>query len=68
MGIIPVSRCKVREMAGDTLNYHIYTRATPMDMIVSTITAGIYTPTTTTVTIPDEKYKRNTNRRVRRKD
>ncbi len=68
LGIIPVKRCKIEEMVGDTINYHVYTRATPTDMIVSTLTIGIYTPTTTTVTIPDERFGKNTNRRVRRKD
>ncbi|MCR9153944.1 MAG: Bor family protein [Bacteroidetes bacterium] len=68
MGVIPVKRCKVDEMVGDTINYHVYTRATPTDMVVSTLTIGIYTPTTTTVTMPNEKYRRKTNRKVKRKD
>ncbi|QNR24056.1 Bor/Iss family lipoprotein [Croceimicrobium hydrocarbonivorans] len=67
-GVIPVKRCHIDQMVGDTLNYEIYTRSTPQDMIVSTLTIGIYTPTTTTVTIPDEIYKRNTNRKVKRKE
>lgn len=67
-GIIPIKRAKIEEMVGDTINYHVYTRATPEDMAVSALTLGIYTPTTTTVIIPAERYKRSTNRRVRRKD
>ncbi len=68
MGVIPVKRCKVDQMVGDTANYHVYTRSTPTDMIVSTLTVGLYTPTTTTVTLPAEKYVGNTNRRIRRRD
>lgn len=67
-GVIPVQRAKIEEMVGDTINYHVYTRATPEDMIVSTLTLGIYTPTTTTVTIPAERYRGNTNSRVIRRD
>lgn len=67
-GIIPIKRAKIDQMVGDTINYHVYTRATPEDMIVSALTLGIYTPTTTTVIIPAERFKRSTNRRIRRKD
>ena len=67
-GLIPVQRAKVETMVGDTVNYEVYTRMSPTDMFVSTLTIGIYTPTTTTVIIPAEKYKRNTNRKVRRRE
>lgn len=66
-GLIPVKRSKLEVLAGDTINYEVYTRMTPQDMFVSTLTIGIYTPTTTTVTLPAEKLKRNTNRKVKRR-
>lgn len=66
-GLVPIKRAKIETMVGDTINYQVYTRMTPQDIIVSTLTIGVYTPTTTTVRIPAEKFGRNTNRGVRRR-
>ncbi len=67
-GLIPIKRSKLETLVGDTINYEVYTRMTPQDMFVSALTIGFYTPTTTTVTLPAEKLKRNTNRKVRRRE
>ncbi|MBX2843946.1 MAG: Bor family protein, partial [Flammeovirgaceae bacterium] len=49
-GLAPVGVSDSREMAGGAENYEVRTRQTFVNGLVSAITFGLYTPTTTTVT------------------
>lgn len=49
-GLAPVNVSDSKEMAGGAKNYSVYTRQTFVNGLLSAITFGIYTPTTTTVT------------------
>ena len=49
-GLAPIKTAQPEEMAGDAKNYTVKTRFTFLDYLLSSITYGIYTPTTTTVT------------------
>ncbi len=48
-GLAPVGVSDSKKMAGDNENYEVTTRQTFVNGLVSAITFGIYTPTTTTV-------------------
>ena len=50
MGLIPVGRSDSKEMAGEATDYSVKTRQTFVNGLLMSITFGIYTPTTTTVT------------------
>lgn len=49
-GLAPVGVSDSKQMAGETENYTVYTRQSFVNGLISGITFGIYTPTTTTVT------------------
>lgn len=49
-GLAPVGVSDSKEMAGDATDYKVTTRQTFVNGLVSALTFGIYTPTTTTVT------------------
>lgn len=49
-GLAPVGVSDSKQMAGDAENYSVHTRQSFVNGLVSAITFGIYTPTTTTVT------------------
>ena len=49
-GLAPVGVSSSKQMAGEAENYTVQTRLTFVNGLVSAITFGIYTPTTTTVT------------------
>ena len=48
-GLAPVGVSNSKEMAGGAENYQVTTRQTFVNGLVSGLTFGIYTPTTTTV-------------------
>ena len=48
-GLAPVNVSDSKQMAGGAENYSIHTRQTFVNGLVSALTWGIYTPTTTTV-------------------
>lgn len=60
MGLIPLKRADINTLHQDSLNYEFHSRQTFPDMLVSVLTAGIYTPSTTTVYVPKTKYKKET--------
>ncbi len=49
-GLAPVGVSDSKQMADGAENYTVFTRQTFVNGLVSAITLGIYTPTTTTVT------------------
>ena len=49
-GLAPISTAQPEEMAKGAKDYTVKTRFTFIDYLLSTITYGVYTPTTTTVT------------------
>lgn len=49
-GLAPVSVSDSKQMADGAENYTVFTRQTFVNGLVSALTFGIYTPTTTTVT------------------
>ncbi len=49
-GLAPVGVSDSREMAAGAQNYTVHTRQTFVNGLVSSLTFGLYTPTTTTVT------------------
>lgn len=49
-GLAPIGVSDSKKMAGGAKNYTIHTRQTFINGLVSALTWGIYTPTTTTVT------------------
>jgi|LGOV01.1.fsa_nt_gb hypothetical protein len=49
-GLAPVSVSDSKEMAGGAESYDIHTRQTFVNGVISGVTFGLYTPTTTTVT------------------
>lgn len=49
-GLVPVATANVKEMAGDAQNYSITVTHSFVDGLLSAITGGLYTPTTTIVT------------------
>jgi len=49
-GLAPVGVSDSKQMAGDATDYTVFTRESFVNGLVSGITFGIYTPTTTTVT------------------
>ena len=49
-GLAPVGVSDSKQMAGGAENYNVRTRQTFVNGLVSSLTFGIYTPTTTTVT------------------
>ncbi|MDR6300035.1 Bor family protein [Mesonia maritima] len=49
-GLAPVGVSDSKEMAGGAENYTVHTRQTFVNGLVSSLTFGMYTPTTTTVT------------------
>ena len=49
-GLAPVGVSDSKAMAGGAENYTVHTRQSFVNGLVSAITFGIYTPTTTTVT------------------
>ncbi|RNA60840.1 hypothetical protein D1631_02250 [Chryseobacterium nematophagum] len=49
-GIAPVGVSDSKQMAGDAENYTVLTRQTFINGLITLVTLGIYTPTTTTVT------------------
>ncbi|WP_179352477.1 Bor family protein [Winogradskyella vidalii] len=49
-GLAPVGVSDSKQMAGGAENYTVHTRQSFVNGLVSAITFGIYTPTTTTVT------------------
>lgn len=49
-GLVPISTANVKEMAGDAKNYSITVTHSFIDGLLSAITGGLYTPTTTIVT------------------
>ncbi len=50
LGLAPVGVSNSKEMADGAENYTVYTRQSFVNGLVSGLTFGIYTPTTTTVT------------------
>jgi hypothetical protein len=50
LGLAPVGVSNSKQMADGAENYTVYTRQSFVNGLVSAITFGIYTPTTTTVT------------------
>ncbi|MCS6917555.1 MAG: Bor family protein [Chitinophagales bacterium] len=48
-GLAPVGTSNVKEMVGDAENYQIVIQHTFVDGLISAITLGLYTPTTTIV-------------------
>lgn len=49
-GLAPVGVSDSKEMANGAQNYTVHTRQTFVNGLVSALTFGLYTPTTTTVT------------------
>jgi hypothetical protein len=49
-GLAPIGVSDSKQMANGAQNYEVFTRQTFVNGLVSGITLGIYTPTTTTVT------------------
>ncbi len=49
-GLAPVKVSDSKKMAGGAENYTVHTRQTFVNGLISALTWGIYTPTTTTVT------------------
>lgn len=49
-GLAPVGVSDSKEMAGGAENYTVFTRHSFVNGLVSALTFGLYTPTTTTVT------------------
>lgn len=49
-GLAPVGVSDSKQMAGEAENYTVETRQTFINGLISALTWGIYTPTTTTVT------------------
>lgn len=49
-GLAPVGVSDSKQMANGAKNYTVFTRQTFVNGLVSALTFGIYTPTTTTVT------------------
>ncbi len=49
-GLAPVGVSDAKEMANGTENYTVHTRQSFLNGLVSALTLGLYTPTTTTVT------------------
>ena len=49
-GLAPLSQADATEMAGDATDYTVNIKHSFVDGLLSIITFGIYTPTTTTVT------------------
>lgn len=49
-GLAPVGVSDAKQMAGGAENYTVHTRHSFINGLVASLTAGIYTPTTTTVT------------------
>lgn len=49
-GLVPVAIADVKQMAGDAKDYEITVKHTFVDGLLSAITSGLYTPTTTIVT------------------
>ncbi len=49
-GLAPVGVSDSKQMAGGAENYTVHTRQSFVNGLVSALTFGIYTPTTTTVT------------------
>ena len=49
-GLAPVGVSDSKQMADGSENYTVYTRQSFVNGLVSALTFGIYTPTTTTVT------------------
>jgi predicted small secreted protein len=49
-GLAPVGVSDSKEMAGDAENYTVHTRQSFVNGLVSALTFGLYSPTTTTVT------------------
>lgn len=49
-GLAPINVSDSKQMAGDATDYNVHTRQSFINGLVSAITFGIYTPTTTTVT------------------
>ncbi len=49
-GLAPVGVSDSKEMSGDAEDYTIHTRQSFVNGLVSALTFGLYTPTTTTVT------------------
>jgi hypothetical protein len=48
-GLAPVKVSDAKVMAGDAINYDVLITHTFVDGLISVVTAGIYTPTTTIV-------------------
>ncbi|GGA78050.1 hypothetical protein GCM10008015_18430 [Flavobacterium palustre] len=49
-GLAPVGVSDSKAMAGDAKDYTVHTRQSFVNGLISSITFGLYTPTTTTVT------------------
>lgn len=49
-GLAPVSVSDSKQMAGESKDYTVVTQQTFVNGLISVLTFGIYTPTTTTVT------------------
>ena len=49
-GLAPVGVSDAKQMAGGAKNYTVHTRQTFVNGLVASLTFGIYTPSTTTVT------------------
>lgn len=49
-GLVPIKTAEPKEMANGKKDYNVETKFSLIDMILGSITYGIYTPTTTTVT------------------
>lgn len=49
-GLAPVKVSDAKQMSGGAQNYTVHTRQTFVNGLISSLTFGIYTPTTTTVT------------------
>ena len=49
-GLAPVGTSDSKAMAGGAKNYTVHTRQTFINGLISSLTFGLYTPTTTTVT------------------
>lgn len=49
-GLAPVGVSDSKQMAGDAKDYTVHTRQTFVNGLVASLTFGIYTPSTTTVT------------------
>jgi hypothetical protein len=52
-GLVPLkNQYTAKEVVGDAKNYVVKTQHSFVDLLVSAITSGIYTPTTTTILVP----------------